>query len=88
MEILKITLLTVIQVCAFACYVPQIIKTLVTKSGEDIAVSSWSISLLSVICYIIYGIIVDDGFIVITCITEAILALISVIVLYKYRNAR
>lgn len=83
----KIILLTIIQICAFASYFPQIVKTLKTKSGEDIAISTWIISFVSVICYVVYGFLEKDDFIIITCATEAILAFISVIILYRYRNA-
>lgn len=88
MNYIKIGLLAIIQLCAFACYLPQIIKTLRTKSGEDIAVSSWVISFVSVTCYLLYGIFEKDNFIIITCATEGVLAFVSVIVLYKYRNIK
>ncbi len=85
MELFKGILLAIIQACTFGCYFPQIIKTIRTKESEDVAVSSWVISMISTLCYLTYGMIVDDSFIVATCLSEAVLAVISVLVLLKYK---
>lgn len=85
MGVFEIILLTIIQICTFACYFPQIIKTIRTKKSEDVAISSWSISMISALSYTIYGVIINDTFIILTCATEVLLAIVSVIVLIKYR---
>ena len=38
--ILQITMLIVI-VCTYISYVPQIIKLIKTKSGDDLSITSW-----------------------------------------------
>jgi uncharacterized protein with PQ loop repeat len=88
MNAIETILLTIIQICTFLCYFPQIIKTIKTKKSEDVAISSWTISMISALCYTLYGFIIKDDFIIFTCITEVILAVISVIVLIKYRDKR
>jgi uncharacterized protein with PQ loop repeat len=86
MEVIEGILLLVIQICTFACYFPQIIKTIRTKRSEDVAVTSWAISMVSALSYTIYGIIKNDSFIIFTCVTEMILAIISVLVIIKYKK--
>ena len=80
-------LICIIQVCTFLCYIPQIIKTLRLKKSADVAISSWVISFVSAVAYLVYGFMKSDSFIIITCATEFVLALISIIVLIKYRNS-
>lgn len=78
-------LLLIIQLCTFLCYLPQIIKTIKVKKSEDVAIMSWAISMVSALCYTLYGLITKDTFIMWTCATEVVLALFSVMVLVKYR---
>lgn len=86
MNIFEKILLTIIQICTFLCYLPQIIKTIKLKKSKDVAITSWIISMISALCYTIYGIITKDSFIIFTCITEVLLAIISIIFLIKYKD--
>ena len=78
-------LLLVIQICAILTYFPQIIKTLRMKKCDDVAISAWVIALFSLFSYSVYGFLIKDKFIIFTCLTETVLAVITVILLLKYR---
>ncbi|MDD3392146.1 MAG: SemiSWEET family transporter [Bacilli bacterium] len=86
MDIIKMILLTIVQICAFLSYFPQIIKTIHTKKSDDVAISSWVISMINALTYTVYGIIINSSFLIFTCITEVILALLSVGVLLRYQK--
>lgn len=85
--ILQITMLIVI-VCTYISYVPQIIKLIKTKSGDDLSITSWILWTLSSVANLIYSVILTRTELIISSISEVVLTL-AVFVLtiyYNYKN--
>ena len=82
---MEIILLTIIQVCTFLGYIPQMVKAIRTKKTEDVAISSWVLSFINASAYLVFGFYIGSTFIIITTTTEVILAFASVLILIKYR---
>ena len=83
---MELILLTIIQICTFLGYLPQMIKAIRTKKTDDVAISSWVLSFINANAYLAFGILIGNIFIIITTVTEVILAFASILVLYKYRT--
>lgn len=51
---IALILISVCTISELIAYMPQIIKILKTKSADDLSLSSWSIWIVSDICYLAY----------------------------------
>ena len=58
---LEVFFLSVVSVCAMISYIPQIIKSIRTKSTGDVSLSAYIISLISFIFYLLYATICSDS---------------------------
>lgn len=53
-------LLTIVSVCTFISYFPQIVKCLRTKKAQDLSIGSWVLWVISSLAYTIYAICCTD----------------------------
>lgn len=58
-------LLGIVSVCTFISYFPQIIKSLKTKSAEDLSVWSWVLWVVSSLAYTLYAVLCTNSFMLI-----------------------
>ena len=63
-------LLTIVSICTFISYFPQIVKCLKTKQAEDLSVWSWVLWVISSLSYSLYAILCTSSFMMIfeTCL--------------------
>lgn len=57
MEILGNVLLTIVSICTFISYFPQIVKCLRTKKAQDLSIWSWTLWVVSSLAYTLYAIL-------------------------------
>lgn len=58
-------LLTIVSICTFLSYFPQIIKSLRTKQAEDLSIGSWILWVVSSVAYTLWAFIYADSFMLI-----------------------
>ena len=79
--------LIIASTCSFISYVPQIVKTISTRSSEDISVSSWLINSISMAAYVAYAILVSgDPMLVFATGCECSFTVTILILAIRYRN--
>ncbi len=63
-------LLTIVSICTFISYFPQIVKCLKTKQAEDLSIWSWILWVVSSLAYTLYATICTNSFMLIfeTCL--------------------
>jgi MtN3 and saliva related transmembrane protein len=66
-------------------FMPQVIKTWKTKSTKDISLLMFLFATVSVILWLIYGILVNDGAIIYTNSTILVLSCIMIYLKLKYK---
>lgn len=80
-------LLSIVSICTFISYLPQIIKLLKTKKSDDLSIKTWILSIIACLCATIYAIVVSGDFMLIfETSLEVILCTIIFILVLKYRN--
>lgn len=80
-------LLLAVSVCSFISYLPQIIKTINTRSSEDISISSWAINSISMAAYVAYAFFIsNDPMLVFATGCEFIFTATILLLAIKYRN--
>ena len=83
-------LLTIVTICTFISYFPQIIKSLKTKQAEDLSIGSWILWVISSLSYTLYALIYTDSFMLIfeTCLELGfcLIILICAIVFRKRKH--
>jgi MtN3 and saliva related transmembrane protein len=67
-------------------FLPQVIKTWKTKSAGDISLLTFSFATLSVIMWLVYGIIKEDVAIIYTNSLVLICSLIMLYFKFKFKN--
>lgn len=67
-------------------FVPQVVKTLRSKSTRDISLSMWLLFTTGVACWIVYGIAIGSASVTITNVITLILA--GTVLTIKLRNLR
>ena len=82
-------LLSIVSVCTFISYFPQIVKSLKTKQAEDLSIGSWILWVVSSFSYTIYAFFCTDSVMLIfeTCM-EFTFCLIILICAIVFRNNR
>ena len=58
-------LLTIVSICTFVSYFPQIVKSLRTKKADDLSIGSWILWVVSSISYTLYAFLCTDSFMLI-----------------------
>ena len=84
------TLGVIYTICFITCYWPQIIKSIKTKSVEDISLPLFTLSIIGYISAIFYTIlrVGFDFWWLFNYVASCISAITMVIVYFKYRKTR
>ena len=83
-------LLGIVSICTFISYFPQIVKSLKTKSAEDLSFWSWVLWVASSLSYTLYAFLYTNSFMLIfettMELTFCLIILICAIVFRKEKN--
>lgn len=68
--------LSIINICSFVAYLPQIVKLIKTRSGEDLSLMSWFLWLMTDVAWVCHSWFeLRDLNQTLTCLLELILVL-------------
>jgi MtN3 and saliva related transmembrane protein len=67
-----------------AAYIPQVIRTIKTKSTEDLSLAMFSMMFTGMVCWMVYGFLIDNKPLIIANIIASGLSFI--ILFYKLRE--
>ncbi len=82
-------LLTIVSICTFISYFPQILKCLKTKQAEDLSIWSWVLWVVSSLAYTLYALLCQDSFMLIfeTCLELSFCLIILVCaIVFRKKN--
>ena len=83
-------LLGIVSICTFISYFPQIVKSLKTKSAEDLSLWSWILWVVSSTSYTLYAFLYTNSFMLIfettMELTFCLIILICAIIFRKNKN--
>lgn len=82
---LSITMI-VVTICAFVSYIPQIVKTIKTKSSDDLSTCTWILWTLSSSCETIYSILLERPELIFASASELLLIIITLILSLVYKS--
>lgn len=68
-----------------AAFVPQVVKTWKTKSGENLSLSMYLVMLTGVIMWLIYGIQINSLSIILANIVTIILVCVIIFLKFRYK---
>jgi MtN3 and saliva related transmembrane protein len=68
-----------------SAFVPQVIKTWKTKSTQDLSLSMWSAFFVGVLCWLVYGFILESFPIILTNFVTIFLAGTILFLKLKYK---
>lgn len=85
-ETILFILMAVITVAAYIGYIPQIITLLRTKKSDGLSITSWIIWLVSMVCGLVYSIILFRTEMIIMYLSEFLLSVIIFYLILKYRK--
>ena len=72
-------------VLGIGSFLPQLIKCWRTKSTEDLSVWRYVVYILSLILWIVYGIMISNGPLIVVCIITLVIAILILYFAIKYR---
>ena len=72
-------------ILGISSFLPQLIKCWKTKSTEDLSVWRYIVYILSLILWIVYGVMISNEPLVISCIIILIIAILILYFAIKYR---
>ena len=63
-------LLSIVSVCTFISYFPQLVKCIKSKQLEDLSITSWILWVVSSLSYTLYAFLCTDSFMLVfeTCL--------------------
>lgn len=81
-------LLGIVSICTIISYIPQLIRLLVTKSSEDISITSWILWIIIAISYLVYSLLVGDFMLIVSSILEFVFCLVIIVltIVFKRRS--
>ena len=79
-------LLSIVSICILISYGPQITQLIISKSSEDLSISSWVVGTISYLAYVLYAYLcTSDNMLKFTSMLELILSLMVLILIVFYR---
>lgn len=69
-----------------AAFLPQVYKTWKTKSAESLSLSMLLIFMVGVLCWLVYGVLIDSFPIIAANLVTAILTFMLLFFKYTYKN--
>lgn len=79
-------LLSIVSICTLISYGPQITQLLISKSSEDLSISSWIIGTISYLSYVLYAYLcTNDNMLKFTSMLELVLSLMVLVLIIIFR---
>lgn len=79
-------LLSIVSICTLISYGPQITQLLISKSSEDLSISSWIIGTVSYLAYVLYAYLcTNDNMLKFTSMLELVLSLMVLVLIIIFR---
>ena len=79
-------LLSIVSICTLISYGPQITQLIISKSSEDLSISSWVVGTISYLAYVLYAYLCTrDNMLKFTAMLELVLSLMVLILIVFYR---
>ena len=84
-------LLSIVSICTLISYGPQITQLIISKSSEDLSISSWVVGTISYLAYVLYAYLcTTDNMLKFTSMLELVLScmVLILIVFFRIRDKR
>ena len=84
-------LLSIVSICTLISYGPQITQLIISKSSEDLSISSWVVGTISYLAYVLYAYLcTTDNMLKFTSTLELVLScmVLILIVFFRIRDKR
>ena len=84
-------LLSIVSICTLISYGPQITQLIISKSSEDLSISSWVVGTISYLAYVLYAYLCTrDNMLKFTAMLELVLScmVLILIVFFRIRDKR
>lgn len=79
-------LLSIVSICTLISYGPQITQLLISKSSEDLSISSCVIGTVSYLAYVLYAYLcTNDNMLKFTSMLELVLSLMVLVLIIIFR---
>lgn len=79
-------LLSIVSICTLISYGPQITQLLISKSSEDLSISSWVVGTVSYLAYVLYAYFcTNDNMLKFTSMLELVLSCMVLILIIFFR---
>lgn len=85
MRMLAFLLANLSSLLSLICYIPQIVHLHKVKDATGISLSSQWITLMALVAYVAYSLVVNDMILLMSMIPQGVAAAICVYQTYKYR---
>lgn len=84
-------LLSIVSICTLISYGPQITQLIISKSSDDLSISSWVVGTISYLAYVLYAYLcTTDNMLKFTAMLELVLScmVLILIVFFRIRDKR
>ena len=84
-------LLSIVSICTLISYGPQITQLIISKSSDDLSISSWVVGTISYLAYVLYAYLcTTDNMLKFTSMLELVLScmVLILIVFFRIRDKR
>ena len=84
-------LLSIVSICTLISYGPQITQLIISKSSDDLSISSWVVGTISYLAYVLYAYLcTTDNMLKSTSMLELVLScmVLILIVFFRIRDKR
>ena len=79
-------LLSIVSICTLISYGPQITQLLISKSSEDLSISSWVVGTVSYLAYVLYAYFcTSDNMLRFTSMLELVLSCMVLVLIIIFR---
>lgn len=80
-------LLSVVSICTLISYGPQITQLLISKSSDDLSISSWVVGTISYLAYVLYAYFcTNDNMLRFTSMLELVLSCMVLVLIIVFRT--
>lgn len=80
-------LLSVVSICTLISYGPQITQLLISKSSDDLSISSWIVGTISYLAYVLYAYFcTNDNMLRFTSMLELVLSCMVLVLIIVFRT--
>ena len=80
-------LLSIVSICTLISYGPQITQLLISKSSDDLSISSWIVGTISYLAYVLYAYFcTNDNMLRFTSMLELVLSCMVLVLIIVFRT--